>query len=151
MFKIDWDKYLPKERDRKPESITGKEDRGENLDRRNSYESDFGRVIFSAAARRMHDKTQVFPLTSGDYVHTRLTHSLEVMNIAVSLGSSLCRNEEFVALYEGDNHNKEKVFELEQKICAVLKTAAFVHDIGNPPFGHYGEATIQAYFENFNI
>ena len=142
MYKINWEKYLPKERDRKPKSITGDSQRGESLDKRSPYESDFGRVIFSAAARRMHDKTQVFPLTSGDYVHTRLTHSLEVMNIAVSLGSSLCRNEEFIALY------KTQVPELEQKICAVLKTAAFVHDIGNPPFGHYGEETIQNYFND---
>lgn len=146
MYNVDWDKYLPKKRNRKPKSITAISNKGESLDRRNAFESDFGRVIFSAAARRMHDKTQVFPLTSGDYVHTRLTHSLEVMNIAVSLGSSLCRNEEFVALYEGEGRGKKKVFELEQKICAVLKTAAFVHDIGNPPFGHYGEDTIQKYF-----
>ena len=102
MYNVDWDKYLPQKRNRKPKSITAISNKGESLDRRNAFESDFGRVIFSAAARRMHDKTQVFPLTSGDYVHTRLTHSLEVMNIAVSLGSSLCRNEEFVALYEGD-------------------------------------------------
>ena len=91
----------------------------------------------------MHDKTQVFPLTNGDYVHTRLTHSLEVMNLAVSLGSSLCRNADFVAAY-----GKEKALLLEQQICAVLKTAAFVHDIGNPPFGHYGEDTIKRYFKS---
>ena len=143
MYKINWEKYLPVERDRKTKSITGKSQREENLDKRNPYESDFGRVIFSAAARRMHDKTQVFPLTSGDYVHTRLTHSMEVMNIAVSLGSSFCRHNDFKKLYGG-----EKALELEQKICAVLKTAAFVHDIGNPPFGHYGEESIKRYFIN---
>lgn len=146
MYKVDWDKYLPEERDRKPKSITAKSQRGESYDKRNSYESDFGRVIFSSASRRMHDKTQVFPLTSGDYVHTRLTHSMEVMNIAVSLGCSLCRNEEFKKKY-----GEAEAYELEQKICAVLKTAAFVHDIGNPPFGHYGEDTIQKYFEDLDL
>ena len=63
------------------------------------------------------------------------------MNIAVSLGSSLCRNHEFIQEY-----GEIESFILEQKICAILKTAAFVHDIGNPPFGHYGEKTIQDYF-----
>lgn len=141
MYKIDWSKYLSTERERVSESKIGRKGEDENFDMRNEFESDFGRVIFSSAARRMHDKTQVFPLTSGDYVHTRLPHSLEVMNIAVSLGSSLCRNDEFKKEY-----GIEGAYELEQKICAILKTAAFVHDIGNPPFGHYGEKTIQDYF-----
>lgn len=141
MYKIEWSNYLPEGRERQ-----SKIDRVGGVDKRNPYESDFGRVIFSAAARRMHDKTQVYPLTSGDYVHTRLTHSLEVMNIAVSLGSSLCRNDEFI-----EEYGKQEALELEQKICAVLKTAAFVHDIGNPPFGHYGEDTIQKYFDKLEI
>ena len=143
MYKIDWEKYLSHERSRKPESKAGQAQAAGELDLRNEFDSDFGRVIFSTAARRMHDKTQVFPLTSGDYVHTRLTHSLEVMNLAVSLGSSLCRNAAFVGAY-----GREKAMLLEQQICAVLKTAAFVHDIGNPPFGHYGEDTIKSYFKS---
>lgn len=146
MYKIDWEKYLSYERDRKPKSKTGHQHEVGDADMRNEYDSDFGRVIFSTAARRMHDKTQVFPLTSGDYVHTRLTHSIEVMNIAVSLGSSLCRNEDFISTY-----GTKESFELEQKLCAILKTAAFVHDIGNPPFGHYGEDTIQKYFDGLNL
>ena len=141
MHKIEWSNYLPEGRERQSKIY-----RVGGVDKRNPYESDFGRVIFSAAARRMHDKTQVYPLTSGDYVHTRLTHSLEVMNIAVSLGSSLCRNDEFI-----EEYGKQEALELEQKICAVLKTAAFVHDIGNPPFGHYGEDTIQKYFDKLEI
>lgn len=145
MYNIDWNKYLSCERDRNPESKVGHRHEANDPDMRNEFDSDFGRVIFSTAARRMHDKTQVFPLTSGDYVHTRLTHSLEVMNIAVSLGSSLCRNDEFKKVY-----GIEGAYELEQKICAILKTAAFVHDIGNPPYGHYGEATIRKYFKNMN-
>ena len=110
MYKIDWSKYLSTERERVSESKIGRKGEDENFDMRNEFESDFGRVIFSSAARRMHDKTQVFPLTSGDYVHTRLTHSLEVMNIAVSLGSSLCRNDEFKKEYR-----IEGAYELEQK------------------------------------
>lgn len=143
MYKLDWNKYLSYNRDRDPESKVGHKHEADDPDMRNEFDSDFGRVIFSTAARRMHDKTQVFPLTSGDSVHTRLTHSLEVMNIAVSLGSSICRNKEF-----RDTYGEKEAFELEQQICAILKTAAFVHDIGNPPYGHYGEATIQKYFKN---
>lgn len=111
-------------------------------DYRNEFESDFGRVIFSNAARRMHDKTQVFPLTNGDSVHTRLTHSMEVMSVATSLGISIVRNPQFVEAYPQD------AIELERRIPAILKTAAFVHDIGNPPFGHCGEAIIQDFFKN---
>ena len=49
---------------------------------RNPFESDLGRVIFCPAIRRMHDKTQVIPLTSGDTILTRLTHSMQVMSVA---------------------------------------------------------------------
>lgn len=141
MYKIDWSKYLKSSRCRQPKSIVGTPEQENHMDARNAFDSDFGRVVFSAAARRMHDKTQVFPLTSGDYVHTRLTHSLEVMNIAQSLGWSYCRSKDFVELY-----GIEEAIKLERDITAILKTAAFVHDIGNPPFGHYGEDTIQTYF-----
>lgn len=144
MYQIDWSKYLATSRCRNSESIIGTDEQKRHKDARNAFDSDFGRVIFSTSARRMHDKTQVFPLTSGDYVHTRLTHSLEVMNIAQSMGWAYCRNEEFVSLY------KEEAFDLEREITAILKTAAFVHDIGNPPFGHYGEDTIQNYFMQGN-
>jgi dGTPase len=137
MYEIDWNKYLSEERLRKSMKLNNADD----FDKRNAFESDFGRVIFSSAMRRMHDKTQVIPLTSGDSVHTRLTHSIEVMNIAHSLGINYCRNKEFIDLYG------EKSYELENKICAILRSAAFIHDIGNPPFGHFGEVVIQQFFK----
>ena len=90
----------------------------------------------------MHDKTQVMPLNSDDNVHSRLTHSIEVMSIAQSLGDNLCRNENFKSLYGND------AYELERQISAVLRTAAIMHDIGNPPFGHFGEYVISNYFAN---
>lgn len=136
MYKIDWDKYLIQDRER---SSSGS---GAG-DKRYAFESDFGRVLFCSALRRMHDKTQVIPLTTGDYIHTRLPHSMEVMNVAASLGANYCRKDEFKSLY-GDG----KAFEYEQKISAILRTAALVHDIGNPPFGHFGEKTIQNYFKS---
>lgn len=144
MYKIDWNSYLSEKRLRQSEGVVGTNKQKEYLDERNAFESDFGRVVFCTATRRMHDKTQVFPLTNGDCVHTRLTHSLEVMNIAASLGIGLCRHEEFIKLYGS------QAPDLERKITAVLKTAAFMHDVGNPPFGHYGEETIQKYFKEGN-
>lgn len=140
VYGFDWDKYLSygrvKESERKKD--------GSGEDKRGEFESDFGRVVFSSAMRRMHDKTQVIPLTSGDKIHTRLTHSMEVMNTAHSLAFNLCRDNDFIAEY-----GEQKAVELERSICAILKTAAFVHDIGNPPFGHFGETVIKNYFKKY--
>ena len=141
---MNWEQYLSAQRERVSQTHSTTDDT-ERCDFRNAFESDFGRVIFSTATRRMHDKTQVFPLTNGDSVHTRLTHSLEVMSVAVSLGINLCRHPHFIALY-----GKEKAFDMERQIPVILKTTAFVHDIGNPPFGHYGEDIIQQYFRTGN-
>lgn len=142
MYKIDWGKYLSSGRYRSNSEFESRKEKEE--EKRNSFESDFGRITFSSALRRMHDKAQVVPLTSGDSIHTRLTHSIEVMNIAYSLGTSLCRDDEFIKLY-----TKEQAFEYERQIPMILKTAAFVHDIGNPPFGHFGEKIIQNYFDSY--
>lgn len=109
-------------------------------DIRNEFESDLGRIVFSPAVRRMHDKTQVFPLLTDDNIHTRLTHSLEVQNVSYSLGITICKNQEFIKRIS----NK---FEPERTIPIILSSVGLAHDIGNPPFGHYGEDVIQAYFK----
>lgn len=144
MYIIDWDKYLSSERYRSQSEFKDHCSKVSDDDRRNDFESDFGRVAFSSAIRRMHDKAQVMPLTAGDSVHTRLTHSIEVMSIAYSLGISLCRDQDFIEVY-----GKDKAMELERTIPMILKTAAFIHDIGNPPFGHFGETIIQNYFKEY--
>lgn len=144
MYKIDWDKYLSSERYRSKSEFKQHQQAANNEEKRNAFESDFGRVAFSSALRRMHDKAQVMPLTTGDSVHTRLTHSIEVMSIAYSLGINLCRDKDFIKLY-----GQEQAFEYERSIPMILKTAAFVHDIGNPPFGHFGEKIIQNYFSEY--
>ncbi len=112
-------------------------------DARNDFESDFGRIIFSSAMRRMHDKTQVFPLTTDDNIHSRLTHSMEVMAIGHSLGIRVCENTDFVKRVGLDRSD------LFREIPVILKNACLVHDIGNPPFGHFGERVIQNYFKKF--
>lgn len=144
MYKIDWDNYLSSKRYREKSEFEEHKNNATDTDKRNAFESDFGRVAFSSALRRMHDKAQVMPLTTGDSVHTRLTHSIEVMSIAYSLGITLCRDQNFVDLY-----GPEKAVQYERMIPIILKTAAFVHDIGNPPFGHFGETIIQNYFKEY--
>lgn len=128
---MDWNKLLSDERLRKSRRTDTS---------RNNFESDFGRTIFSPATRRMHDKTQVFPLTADDHIHTRLTHSMEVMAIGHSLGIKICENENFRALVGKDR-------DIFREIPVILKNACLLHDIGNPPFGHFGETVIQSYFQ----
>ncbi len=130
---MSWAKYLNNGRLRPSE-------RPIENDPRNDFESDFGRVIFSPATRRMHDKTQVFPLTADDNIHSRLTHSMEVMAIGHSLGIRVCQEPKFIKASKKDKAS------LEREIPVLLKTACLVHDIGNPPFGHFGEKVIQDFF-----
>lgn len=104
---------------------------------RTNFERDFDRVVFSSAFRRLQDKTQVIPLPESDFVHTRLTHSLEVSCVARSLGK-------IVGKVIIDRH---KIADLHASdFGAICATAALAHDIGNPPFGHSGEASISHYF-----
>lgn len=138
LYPIDWEKYLSPERLRKTGSHASVD-----WDLRNPFESDLGRVIFCPALRRMHDKTQVIPLTSGDTVLTRLTHSMMVMSVAESLAHYYTRTEAFKTQYG------EKAYVYDASISAILRTAALLHDIGNPPFGHFGEITIQNYFKKY--
>ena len=139
IYTINWKKYLSNKRWQEEPSLNVEKDS------RNPFEVDFGKVIFCPALRRMHDKTQVIPLSSGDNVSTRLTHSLHVMNIAESLACNYTRSETFLNQYD----KPKDAFDDAQCIRAILKTASLLHDIGNPPFGHFGEASIKDYFGEF--
>src|SRR5688572_24812289 len=94
---MNWNDLLSKKRLRpsKRPLESGAQEPPPTQDIRNPFESDFGRVIFSPATRRMHDKTQVFPLTADDNTHSRLTHSMEVMAIGYSLGIKICKCSDF--------------------------------------------------------
>ena len=106
------------------------------------FEVDYDRIIFSDSFRSLQDKTQVVPLSKTDFVHTRLTHSLEVSVVARSLGRIVGK------------HLVEKYPELQTKgyqandFGAIVAAAALSHDIGNPPFGHSGEKSIGEYFKS---
>jgi dGTPase len=108
---------------------------------RSEFEKDYDRVIFSAAFRRLQDKTQVIPLPESDFVHSRLTHSLEVSSVGRSLGK-MVGNELL-----NRNPTLGKYFTAAD-FSSVIATACLAHDIGNPPFGHSGEASISNYFRN---
>ncbi|MEG0730671.1 MAG: dNTP triphosphohydrolase, partial [Cetobacterium sp.] len=137
MAKLKWDMILNKRRI-KDYKVTKK-----NYDVRNEFENDYDRILFSASFRRLQDKAQVFPLEKLDFVRTRLTHSLEVASIGKSLGESIG-----VKLVEKTKDLKDKVtLENVDDICNILSCAGLIHDLGNPPFGHFGEVAIREWFE----
>lgn len=103
---------------------------------RTEIERDHDRILFCTPVRRMADKTQVFPLDRNDSVRNRLTHSHEVSNLARSLGVTLVHNRKVA----------EGVAHAMRDIPALLAAVGLVHDLGNPPFGHQGEAAIQSWF-----
>lgn len=104
---------------------------------RSVFERDWDRILFSSAFRRMHDKTQVFPLPEDDVVHSRLTHSLEVASVGRSLGNlvGLTLQERIDTVRPND-------------VADIVAAAALAHDIGNPPFGHAGEDAIAEFFRS---
>lgn len=112
----------------------------------NDLEKDYKAIISSAAFRRLQDKTQVFPLDKSDFVRTRLTHSLEVSTIARQLGIMITRNA--TGYLPDDFKNKDGKDKLVEKIPEVLSCAGLLHDLGNPPFGHFGEVVIGDWFKN---
>ena len=110
-------------------------------DGRNPFENDYGRLISSAPIRRLQDKTQVFPLEKSDYIRTRLTHSLEVSYIASSIGQSI---EKFLI------HEKEELdIKYQGFLSSLLRVGGLVHDLGNPPFGHFGEEAVKKFFQDY--
>ncbi len=107
---------------------------------RSIFERDFDRIVFSAPFRNLQDKTQVFPLPEDDFVHTRLTHSLEVASVGRSLGKTA--GEYLIGKYPELPLTQVGAGD----IGAIVSAAALTHDIGNPPFGHAGEEAISDFF-----
>jgi len=128
-----WEKLLCPER---PVS----EEPGYGKDLRTEYERDYQRIITSPSFRRLADKTQVFPLDKSDFIRTRLTHSLE----AASIGRSLAENISEEIIKKGID--PQFTADTESRLASVIESAGLVHDIGNPPFGHFGEETIRFWF-----
>ena len=119
--------------------------RKEQNETRLGFEVDYDRIIFSSAFRSLQDKTQVIPLSKTDFVHTRLTHSLEVSVVGRSLGrlagQKILQKHPHLQNIHGYQMND---------FGAIVAAAALAHDIGNPPFGHSGEKAIGEYFSRGN-
>lgn len=120
---------------------TQKRERAKQDETRLGFEVDFDRIIFSSAFRSLQDKTQVIPLSKTDFVHTRLTHSLEVSVVGRTLGRRVGKE-----LLERHPHLKELGYTFND-FGAIVAAASVMHDIGNPPFGHSGEKAIGEYFK----
>ena len=106
---------------------------------RSEVEKDYHRIVSSSSFRRLQDKTQVFPLEISDFVRTRLTHSIEVSSHAKTLGSRCVK-----IIREKESEEQCENIDI---IPDVLMCAGLLHDIGNPPFGHFGEDVIRVWFE----
>ncbi|WP_396173181.1 deoxyguanosinetriphosphate triphosphohydrolase [Flavobacterium sp.] len=132
-----WEQLLSLKR----QGDTSKRLRIEQDDTRLGFEVDYDRIIFSSAFRSLQDKTQVIPLSKTDFVHTRLTHSLEVSVVGRSIGRLVGKK-----IIEKYPHLQEVHGFHMNDFGAIVAAAALAHDIGNPPFGHSGEKAIGEYF-----
>ncbi|KAA5543409.1 deoxyguanosinetriphosphate triphosphohydrolase [Adhaeribacter rhizoryzae] len=110
---------------------------------RGEYQRDYDRIVFSSAFRRLQNKTQVMPLPESDFVHTRLTHSLETSCVGRSLGRLVGKQ----ILQNYPNLSKTNQVN-DSNIGDIVAAACLAHDIGNPPFGHSGEDAISAFFQS---
>jgi dGTPase len=134
---MNWEQLLSLKR----QGDTSKRLRKEQDETRLGFEVDYDRIIFSAAFRSLQDKTQVIPLSKTDFVHTRLTHSLEVSVVGRSIGrlvgKKIIQKYPHLQTIHGYEFND---------FGAIVAAASLAHDIGNPPFGHSGEKAIGEYF-----
>ncbi len=138
---MNWEQLLSLKR----QGDTHKRLRKEQDETRLGFEVDYDRIIFSSAFRSLQDKTQVIPLSKTDFVHTRLTHSLEVSVVGRSLGRIAGKK----ILEKHPHLNAVHGYQFND-FGAIVAAASLAHDIGNPPFGHSGEKAIGEYFKNGN-
>ena len=138
---MNWEQLLSLKR----QGDTLKRLRLEQDETRIGFEVDYDRIIFSSAFRSLQDKTQVIPFSKTSFVHTRLTHSLEVSVVGRSLGRKVGK----ILIEKYPFLNKIYGFQ-SNDFGAIVAAASLAHDIGNPPFGHSGEIAIGDYFKNGN-
>ena len=120
---------------------TKKRERNQQDETRLGFEVDFDRIIFSSAFRSLQDKTQVVPLSDTDFVHRRLTHSLEVSVVGRTLGRKVGK-----VILERHPELQNLGYKFND-FGTIVAAASLMHDIGNPPFGHSGEKAIGEYFK----
>lgn len=134
-MRMEWSRLLC------PQRSASYDNPGKNTaDLRSEFEKDYHRIIGSSSFRRLQDKTQVFALDKSDFIRTRLTHSLEVSSFAKSLGQNIAQ------YLSGKEIDPGFTDQMKADICDILMCAGLIHDIGNPPFGHFGEEAIRDWF-----
>lgn len=106
---------------------------------RSDFQRDFDRLVFSSPFRRLQNKTQVFPLPGSVFVHNRLTHSMEVASVGRSMANE-------IALALREKYAATPGERAVESIGEIVAAACLAHDLGNPPFGHSGEAAIATFF-----
>jgi dGTPase len=126
-----------------PSTDDGAPDSPVSGDLRSQFQHDYDRLLFSTPVRRLADKTQVWPMDENDSVRTRLTHSHEVANLARSIGVRVYLRSP--SEFELSGIGPDALLNVIQPI---LLATGLGHDLGNPPFGHQGEAAIGRWFEN---
>lgn len=115
-----------------------------NRDFNEEMESDRGRAITSAAVRRLQQKTQVFPLEKNAAVRSRLTHSLEVQQVGRYISKTILNE------LKMDNLLAEySLLDSSEGFLSAVEIACLLHDIGNPPFGHFGEKAINIWVNQY--
>ena len=134
--RMNWEQLLSPKRE-STKSVERRADRSE-------FEIDFDRLIFSLPFRKLQDKTQVFPLPEDDFVHNRLTHSLEVASVGRSLGKLV--GDQILA-----KHTALSSLFSASDFGAIVSAASLAHDVGNPPFGHSGETAISDFFKKNSL
>jgi len=139
-MRLDWNKLITSKR-------FGATTYDLSTDARTEYERDLDRIIFSSPFRRLKDKTQVFPIPKSDFIHNRLTHSIEVSSIGRSLGKLAGR---FILDKEKQIKDAEGREDISPSTLGhIVAAACLAHDIGNPPFGHSGEQSFRVFFKKF--
>lgn len=136
-MKLDWNKLITTKR-------LGVANYNLQADARTEFERDYDRIIFSTPFRRLQDKTQVFPIPKNDFVHNRLTHSVEVASVGRSMGKLIGR---IILEREGKIVDSNTgVLITADDFGDIVAAACLCHDIGNPPFGHSGEDAFRSYY-----
>ena len=106
------------------------------------FESDRGRIINSAAIRRLQQKTQVFPLERNAAVRSRLTHSMEVQQVGRYISQQILKT------LSTKQQTEYGLSELSRQFESIVEMSCLMHDVGNPSFGHFGEGAINQWFKD---
>jgi dGTPase len=128
---MDWKRLLSAKR------LEKEHERPKSQPGRSPFQQDIDRIVFSGAFRRLAHKTQVHPLSDNDNVHTRLTHTIEVASVGRSLGTRIGSRIAKRIRLKGVSADT---------FGYIVQAACLAHDMGNPPFGHFGEEAIGTWF-----